>query len=263
VALGNTMQTGGDAKRPYRLFLYNILRCTGENMLTIRKSEERGHANHGWLDSYHTFSFASYYDPQNMSFRSLRVINQDQIAGGKGFGTHPHRDMEIITYMLEGSLEHKDSMGNGSIIQVGDVQRMSAGTGITHSEFNPSATESAHLLQIWILPNQDNVKPSYEQISFSREAKLNQLRLIVSPDGRENSVKIYQDAYVYASILEDSVEVTYAQNSNRYVWIQVARGSVLIGDRLLNAGDAISSDRSDNWHLTGQGSAEILVFDLP
>jgi redox-sensitive bicupin YhaK (pirin superfamily) len=262
VTLGNTIQTGGDAKRHYPLFLYNIFRCTGENMLTIRKSEERGHANHGWLDSYHTFSFASYYDPQHMSFRSLRVINQDQIAGGKGFGTHPHRDMEIITYMLEGSLEHKDSMGNGSIIQVGDVQRMSAGTGITHSEFNHSPTESAHLLQIWILPNQDNVKPSYEQISFSREEKLNQLRLIVSPDGRENSVKIYQDAYVYASILDDGVEVTYNQNPTRYVWIQVARGSLLIGDRLFTAGDAISSDRADNLTLTSQGSAEILIFDL-
>lgn len=255
---------GDGAKRHYYLVSYNKFGCcSGKNMLTIRKSEERGHANHGWLDSYHTFSFASYYDPQNMSFRSLRVINQDQIAGGKGFGTHPHRDMEIITYMLDGSLEHKDSMGNGSIIKVGDVQRMSAGTGITHSEFNPSATESAHLLQIWILPNQDNVKPSYEQISFSREQKLNQLRLIVSPDGRENSVKIYQDAYVYASILDDGVEVTYTQNPNRYVWIQVARGSLLIGDRLLNAGDAISSDRSDNLALTGQGSAEILIFDLP
>ena len=231
-------------------------------MLTIRKSQERGHANHGWLDSYHTFSFANYYDPQHMAFRSLRVINQDQIAGGKGFGTHPHRDMEIITYMLDGALEHKDSMGNGSVIRVGDVQRMSAGTGITHSEFNPSATETAHLLQIWILPNQEGVKPSYEQIAFSREEKLNQLRLIASPDGRDRSVTIYQDAYIYASILDDGSEVTHTVKQNRYAWIQVAKGSVLVGDQLLLAGDAISSDRTGDLKLTGQGNAEILVFDL-
>lgn len=231
-------------------------------MLTIRKSEERGHANHGWLDSYHTFSFANYYDPQHMAFRSLRVINQDVIAGGKGFGTHPHRDMEIITYMLDGALEHKDSMGNGSIIHVGDVQRMSAGTGITHSEFNHSSTETAHLLQIWILPNQQNVTPSYEQISFSREEKLNQLRLIASPDGRDRSVTIHQDANIYASILEDGAEVTHTVNPNRYAWIQVARGNVLVGDRLLNAGDAISSDQTGDLKITSQGNAEVLVFDL-
>ena len=231
-------------------------------MLTIRKSEERGRANHGWLESYHTFSFANYYDPQHMAFRSLRVINQDQIIGGKGFGTHPHRDMEIITYMLEGALEHKDSMGNGSIIRVGDVQRMSAGTGITHSEFNPSATESAHLLQIWILPNQQGVTPSYEQIEFSREDKLNQLRLIAAPDGRDRAVKIYQDAYIYATILEDGAEVTHTVNSDRYAWVQVATGSILVGDRLLNAGDAVSSDRAGDLKLIGQGGAEVLIFDL-
>ena len=231
-------------------------------MLTIRKSEERGHANHGWLDSYHTFSFANYYDPQHMAFRSLRVINQDQVVGGKGFGTHPHRDMEIITYMLEGALEHKDSMGNGSIIQVGDVQRMSAGTGVTHSEFNPSATESAHLLQIWILPNQENIQPSYEQISFSREEKLNQLRLIASPDGRDRSVTVHQDAYIYASILEDGIEVMHTVHQNRFAWLQVATGNVLVGDRLLNSGDAISSDQTGDLRLESQGNAEILIFDL-
>ena len=231
-------------------------------MLTIRKSEERGHANHGWLDSYHTFSFASYYDPQHMAFRSLRVINQDQVAGGKGFGTHPHRDMEIITYMLEGALEHKDSMGNGSIIQVGDVQRMSAGTGVTHSEFNPSATESAHLLQIWILPNQENIQPSYEQVSFSREEKLNQLRLIASPDGRDRSVTVHQDAYIYASILEDRIEVIHTVHQNRFAWLQVATGNVLVGDRLLNSGDAISSDQAGDLKLISQGNSEILIFDL-
>ncbi|PZU97309.1 MAG: quercetin 2,3-dioxygenase [Pseudanabaena sp.] len=231
-------------------------------MITIRKSEERGHANHGWLDSYHTFSFASYYDPQHMAFRSLRVINQDKIAGGKGFGTHPHRDMEIITYMLDGALEHKDSMGNGSVIQVGDVQRMSAGTGITHSEFNPSPTETAHLLQIWILPNQESVKPSYEQISFSREEKLNQLRLIASPDGRDRSVTIHQDAYIYASILEDGAEVIHPVAQSRHVWLQVAKGSVLAGDQLLSAGDAIASDRPGDFQIIAKDNAEILLFDL-
>jgi redox-sensitive bicupin YhaK (pirin superfamily) len=232
-------------------------------MLTVRKSEERGHVSHGWLDSYHTFSFANYYDPQHMSFRSLRVINQDKIDGGKGFGTHPHRNMEIITYMLDGALEHKDSMGNGSIIRVGDVQRMSAGTGVSHSEFNPLATETAHLLQIWILPNQENVKPSYEETSFSRDEKLNQLRLIASPDGRDRSVMIYQDANIYASILEDGAEVTHTINQNRYVWIQVAKGNVLIGDRLLSGGDAVSSNQVGDLKLTSQGNSEILVFDLP
>ncbi len=232
-------------------------------MLTIRKSAERGHANHGWLDSYHTFSFASYYDPQHMSFRSLRVINQDQIAGGKGFGTHPHRDMEIITYMLEGALEHKDSMGTGSVIEVGDVQRMSAGTGVTHSEFNPSATDVAHLLQIWILPNQQNVQPSYEQVSFGREEKLNQLRLIASPDGRDRSVTIHQDAYIYAAILEDGSQVKHLVNSDRHVWLQVARGKVLVGDHLLESGDAIAGDRLGAIAITGQSDAEILLFDLP
>lgn len=231
-------------------------------MLTIRKSEERGHANHGWLDSYHTFSFANYYDPQHIAFRSLRVINQDKIAGGKGFGTHPHRDMEIITYMLDGELEHKDSMGNGSIIRVGDVQRMSAGTGITHSEFNPSPTDTAHLLQIWILPDQQNVTPSYEQISFSREEKLNQLRLIASPDGRDRSVTIHQDAYIYASILEDGAKVAHSLQPSRYVWVQVARGCVLVDDRLLKAGDAIASDQAGDLQVIAQGDAEILIFDL-
>jgi len=231
-------------------------------MITIRKSEERGHANHGWLDSYHTFSFANYYDPQHMEFRSLRVINQDKVAGGKGFGTHPHRDMEIITYMLDGALEHKDSMGNGSVIQVGDVQRMSAGTGVTHSEFNPSPTETAHLLQIWILPNQVNVKPSYEQISFDREEKLNQLRLIASPDGRDRSVTIYQDAYIFASILEDGAEVIHKVDQDRHVWLQVAKGSVLVDDSLLNAGDAIANDRLGDLKIIGKDGAEVLLFDL-
>jgi hypothetical protein len=231
-------------------------------MITIRKSEERGHANHGWLDSYHSFSFASYYDPQHISFRSLRVINQDKIVGGKGFGTHPHRDMEIITYMLDGALEHRDSMGNGSIIEVGDVQRMSAGTGITHSEFNPSSTEIAHLLQIWILPDRQNVTPSYEQISIKQEDKLNQLRLIASPDGRDGSVTIHQDAYIYASILTDRAEVKHQIEQNRYFWLQVAKGSVIVGDRELSAGDAISGHQVGELSILSQGESELLLFDL-
>jgi hypothetical protein len=170
--------------------------------------------------------------------------------------------MEIITYMLDGALEHKDSMGNGSVIQVGDVQRMSAGTGVTHSEFNPSPTETAHLLQIWILPNQVNVKPSYEQISFDREEKLNQLRLIASPDGRDRSVTIYQDAYIFASILEDGAEVIHKVDQDRHVWLQVAKGSVLVDDSLLNAGDAIANDRLGDLKIIGKDGAEVLLFDL-
>src|SRR5713101_4242056 len=170
-------------------------------MMRIRKANERGHANHGWLDTYHTFSFADYHDPEYMGFRSLRVINEDRVAPGQGFGTHPHRDMEIITYILEGSLEHKDSMGNGSVIRPGDVQRMSAGTGVTHSEYNPSKTETLHLLQIWILPDRRGHTPGYEQKEIGGAEKRGQLRLIASPDGRDGSVSIHQDARLYAGIV--------------------------------------------------------------
>src|SRR5436190_13165238 len=178
-------------------------------MITIRHRNERGHANHGWLDTYHTFSFDTYHDRHYMGFRSLRVINEDRVAPAKGFGTHPHRDMEIITYVLEGSLEHKDSMGTGSIIRPGEVQRMSAGTGITHSEFNPSKTEAVHLLQIWILPERKGIKPSYEQKQFNREERRGSLRLIASSDGREGSVAINQDARVYAGMLNADQKIDY------------------------------------------------------
>jgi quercetin 2,3-dioxygenase len=193
-------------------------------MITIRPAKERGHANHGWLDTYHTFSFADYYDPKNVHFRSLRVINEDRVAPGYGFGTHPHNDMEIITYVLEGALAHKDSMGNGSSIVPGEVQRMSAGTGVMHSEFNHSKGEEVHLYQIWIFPEKKGVEPSYEQKFFPDEEKLNRLRVIASPQAEDGSVKIHQDAKVLAALLEDGKSVSYDLKKGRGAWIQLARG---------------------------------------
>ena len=231
-------------------------------MLTIRRSQERGHANHGWLDSYHTFSFANYYDPAHMGFRSLRVINEDWIAPERGFGTHPHRDMEIISYVLEGALEHKDSMGNGSIIRPGEVQRMSAGTGVTHSEFNPSSQEAAHLLQIWILPDTAGVEPTYEQKTFSAAEKTGQLRLLASRDGREGSVQIHQDANLYATLLQPGETLTQAINPDRGIWIQVAAGTVAVNGTVLEAGDAAALTQETELKLVGQSQAEVLVFDL-
>ena len=195
-------------------------------MITIRKAEDRGHFDLGWLDTYHTFSFDRYYDPAHIQFRSLRVINEDRVAPGQGFPTHSHRDMEIITYILEGALEHCDSMGSGSVIRPGDVQRMTAGSGVSHSEFNSSPDESVHLLQIWIMPNSRDLKPSYEQKFFSDEERRGKLRLIASDDGREGSVMIHQDAQVYATLLEDGQEIGHALAANRFGWIQLARGSV-------------------------------------
>src|SRR5215472_7910817 len=193
-------------------------------MITIRKAAARGHFAHGWLDTWHTFSFDRYYDPNFMGFRSLRVINEDRVAPHKGFPTHSHRDMEIVTYILSGALEHRDSMGNGSVIKPGDVQRMSAGTGVAHSEFNPSQTEQVHLLQIWILPNQRNLAPSYEQKFFSEVDRSGKFQLIASRDGRDGSVTIHQDASVYAGLLNPGQQLTYAVPSNRHAWLQVARG---------------------------------------
>ncbi|MEE3717165.1 pirin family protein [Tumidithrix elongata RA019] len=232
-------------------------------MLTVRKSEDRGHANHGWLDSYHTFSFANYYDPSHMGFRDLRVINEDYVLGGKGFGTHPHKDMEIVTYVLDGALEHKDSMGNGSVILPGDVQRLTAGTGITHSEYNHSPSDLVHLLQIWILPNQTGVKPGYEQKMFSPAEKHNQLCLIVSSNGENGSVMVHQDVKVYATILDRDATVTHVVPPDRYAWVQVARGAIALNGEVLHAGDAAAVSEAGELHLVGQDDkAEVLVFDL-
>jgi len=232
-------------------------------MQQIRKSSERGYFDHGWLKSFHTFSFADYYDPQFMGFRSLRVINQDVVTPGTGFGTHPHKDMEIITYILEGELEHKDSMGNGSVIKAGDIQYMSAGTGVQHSEFNPSAVNPVHLLQIWIMPHTQRLAPRYAQKFWSREEKLNQLRLLVSEEGNEQSLAIRQHALLFASILQEGKTLHYPLPAGRYAWLQVARGNVLVNEQLLNAGDAIAIASEEQISIKGVGpEAEFLLFDL-
>ena len=231
-------------------------------MIALRKSQDRGHANHGWLDSYHTFSFAGYYDPREMGFGTLRVINEDRVAPGQGFGTHPHRDMEIISYVLEGALAHKDSMGTGSVIQPGDVQRMSAGTGVSHSEFNHSPKEGVHFLQIWIEPNQRGVAPGYEQKNFTREDKKGRLRLVASPDGADGSVKIHQDARVYASVLEGDDAVTHALEPGRQAYVHVARGSVQLNGTELSTGDGAKVSAEKELRLSGGQGAEVLLFDM-
>jgi quercetin 2,3-dioxygenase len=231
-------------------------------MIRIRKSAERGHFDFGWLNTFHTFSFDRYYDPDHMAFRSLRVINEDRVAPAGGFPTHSHRDMEIITYILEGALRHQDSMGNGSVIRPGDVQRMTAGTGVAHSEFNDSKSEPVHLLQIWILPNQHNLKPGYEQKAFSREERLGQLRLIASPDGRSGSVRINQDAKVYATILDTGQQIEHPMAQPRHAWLQVARGSVMVNDETLGQGDGAAISDEGSVRLSSVELAEILLFDL-
>lgn len=231
-------------------------------MITIRKSGERGHFDLGWLDTYHTFSFDQYYDPNHMGFRSLRVINEDVVQPGNGFPTHAHRDMEIITYILEGALEHGDSMGNGSIIRPGDVQRMSAGTGVRHSESNPSSNQLVHLLQIWILPAEKSIPPEYEEKKFSDDEKRNKLRLVVSPEGGEGSVKIHQDARIYASLLDDGQEVVHTLANGRSAWLQVAAGSVTLNDTPLKQGDGAAVTKESTIRITAQEPAEVLLFDL-
>jgi quercetin 2,3-dioxygenase len=231
-------------------------------MITLRRAKARGHANHGWLDSYHTFSFAGYYDPKHMNFRSLRVINEDWISASMGFGTHGHKDMEIITYVLEGALEHKDSMGNGSIIRPGEVQHMTAGTGIQHSEFNHSATDTAHLLQIWIVPDTQNLTPSYDQRAFHVAKSPGQLNLVVSKDGRDNTIHVHQDMDLYAGVLPSGTEVDYAMESDRHTWIQVARGSITLNGTELYTGDAAAISAETELKITATSDAEILLFDL-
>jgi redox-sensitive bicupin YhaK (pirin superfamily) len=234
-------------------------------MINIRPANERGHADHGWLNSYFTFSFADYYDPKHMHFRSLRVINDDKVAPGRGFGMHPHNDMEIVTYVLEGELAHQDSMGTGATIVPGEVQRMSAGTGVLHSEFNPSKSDDVHLLQIWILPEKRGIEPSYEQKFFADEEKFNRFRVVASSDGRDGSVKINQDASINATLLEDRKSASYALEKGRHAWIQVARGSVTLNGKTLSAGDgaAISDERQITVTGNTEGKrAEVLLFDL-
>ena len=231
-------------------------------MINIRKATDRGHADHGWLNTYHTFSFADYYDQKQMGFRELRVINEDRVQPKEGFPTHPHRDMEIVTYVLEGALEHKDSMGNGSVIRPGEVQRMSAGTGITHSEFNHSGSELVHFLQIWILPEQKGVTPGYEQTFFPDEEKRKNLRLIASRDGRNGSVTINQDVNLYAALLEQGEEIDHVVPAGRHVWLQVARGSVEINGHHLEAGDGAAISDEKQLIVTGKEKAELLLFDL-
>lgn len=232
-------------------------------MLQIRKSEERGHANHGWLDTNYTFSFSDYYDPNYMGFRHLRVINEDYIAGGMGFGTHPHNNMEIITYIIEGALEHKDSMGTGSVIHAGDVQRMSAGHGVTHSEFNHLKDKDTHLLQIWLLPEKRNIEPSYEEKNFDQKAKLNNLLLIASKNGKDNSLHINQDVNLYASILEKNHELTFESDVTRNTWIQMVKGSLTLNkDFTLNQGDGVAISNEAKLNLVAESDCEFLLFDL-
>ncbi|MBZ5647023.1 MAG: pirin family protein [Acidobacteriia bacterium] len=233
-------------------------------MITIRPAGERGHFDHGWLNTWHTFSFADYHDPAHHQFRALRVINEDFVQPGYGFGTHPHRDMEIVTYVLEGALSHKDSMGTGSTIRPGDVQRMSAGTGVLHSEYNHSKQELVHLLQIWIFPEKKELEPSYEQKTFSQDDKRNRLRLVASRDGRDGSVTIHQDASIYAAVLDTGASVRHQIAPGRHAWVQVARGSVTLNGKTLNAGDGASVSDESALHLIGAEPhpAEVLVFDL-
>ena len=231
-------------------------------MITVRKSDQRGRTQIDWLNSWHTFSFGDYYDPKWMAFGPLRVINEDFVGSGQGFGMHPHRDMEIITYIVKGALQHRDSLGSGSVIRPGDVQRMTAGTGIRHSEFNPSPSEAVHLLQIWIMPNARNLAPGYEEKFFSDEERQNKLRLIASPDGSDGSVKINQDAQVYASIIEPGATLTHDLKENRYAWLQVARGSVSVNDVELNQGDGAGINREDTLVISAKDRAELLLFDL-
>jgi hypothetical protein len=233
-------------------------------MITVRKSEERGHANHGWLDSYHTFSFADYYDPKHMGFRSLRVINEDRVAPGRGFGSHGHREMEIISYVLEGALAHKDNLGHQEVLGPNEVQRMSAGTGVVHSEFNASSTEPVHFLQIWIEPASAGPPSSYEQFKFDPADKKNKLKLIASPTGGEGVARINQDAKVFVSQLAPSTSVGYRLGKQRYAWLHVITGSVTLNGTALRTGDAVAvkDEQQLSIEATGSEPSEILLFDL-
>lgn len=232
-------------------------------MITPRLGQDRGHANHGWLDTYHTFSFANYFDPQHMGFSVLRVLNDDTVAPGMGFGTHPHADMEIVSIVLEGALQHQDSMGNTSVIRPGEVQRMSAGTGVRHSEFNPSEEHPVHFYQIWILPDRKGLAPSYEQKAFSEAEKRGKLRLVASPDGQDGSVTIHQDARLYQSVLEAGEAIAHALPAGRKAYLHVAKGQVRVNGTLLSAGDGAKVVDEERLHLEAAQPSEFMLFDLP
>jgi redox-sensitive bicupin YhaK (pirin superfamily) len=231
-------------------------------MLSIRKAQERGHARHGWLESYHTFSFASYYDPGHMGFRSLRVINEDRVQPRRGFETHSHRDMEIVSYVLGGALAHRDSLGNGSVIRPGDVQRMSAGTGVTHSEFNHSPEELVHFLQIWILPEREGLEPSYEQKHFGAAERRGVLRLVASRDARDGSVRVHQDVEIFASLLGDGDALEHALAPGRHAWLQLARGHCELNGVRLEPGDGAAVSGEPLLRISAARDAELLLFDL-
>jgi quercetin 2,3-dioxygenase len=231
-------------------------------MLTVRKSEDRGHASHGWLDTHHTFSFSSYQDPAHMGFRALRVLNDDRVAPGQGFGTHPHRDFEIISYVVEGALEHRDSMGNGSVIRAGDVQRMTAGTGVTHSEFNHSEAEDVRFLQIWVVPEQRGLTPGYEQKRFDDDDKRDRLRLVVSPEGKDGSLRLHQDVNLYASLLGTGKHVRHALDTGRHAWLQLIKGALEVNGTRLGAGDGASSSDEALLDICALEDTEFLLFDL-
>lgn len=231
-------------------------------MITVRKAEDRGHADHGWLETNHTFSFASYREPQHMGFRSLRVMNEDRVAPGKGFGTHAHDNMEIISYVLSGALEHKDSMGNGEVLRPGEFQRISAGSGITHSEFNPSSEDPAHFYQIWLVPNVRDIAPSYQQREFGEGEKLNRLRLVASPDGDDGSLSIHTDAKVYLSTLAAGAEVGFDLQPGRHGWLQVLCGSIAVSGNQLSTSDGAAITKEDSVSIVASEDAEIMLFDL-
>jgi len=228
----------------------------------VLPSKARGWADHGWLQSHHSFSFADFYNPNQMGYRSLRVINEDKVAGGTGFPTHPHRDMEIVTYIVSGALEHKDSTGGHSVIKRGEVQRMTAGTGVRHSEYNASKTEPVRLLQIWLLPNARNLKPGYEQKLFAEADKHNQLRLVVAPDGRDGALSIHQDVSLYASVLDAGKAVEHAMAKGRGAWVQVVSGSLLVNDQVIGAGDGAAIEEADRLRIVANENSEFLLFDL-
>lgn len=231
-------------------------------MITIRRANERGHADHGWLNSYHTFSFADYHDPAHMSFRALRVMNEDRVAAGQGFGTHAHRDMEIVSYVLEGELEHQDSMGNGEILRPGEFQRITAGTGITHSEFNPSQDQPTHFYQIWLLPERKGIQPSYEQKRFDATGRQDQLQLVASREGTDGSLLIHQDAKIYLVDLTAGHALTYPIPQGRYAWLQVLKGSLSVNGQVLHESDAVAVSEETQLILQAETRTELMLFDL-